>query len=193
MALNWAMLSPERAPVPLLNEATIVTLPAAEVILDIPDAPPALGTSAGGSGGSRRLKGLGKLYLTKQRLIYVASKQDDEFDSLSIPLPAILASEFKQPLFGSNFLAIEIKPSTNGGLTGGTKGEIRLKDQGMIKFATVLDEARQQATFMKRQADSEADTLPLYEGADEDSIVAGHSNSNVAPPGPDELPPGYDA
>ncbi|KLO14550.1 hypothetical protein SCHPADRAFT_872492 [Schizopora paradoxa] len=190
MALNWAMLAPNRTPVPLLNESTIEILPSAEVTLDIPDAPPALGTSAGGSGGSRRLKGFGQLNLTDQRLIFVASKPDEDFNSLSVLLPSILSSKFEQPFFGSNFLAIEIKPHKDGGLTTGTRGEIRLKDQGMFGFASSLEKARERAIYMKRQADSEADTLPLYEGADEPVQL---EEVSVAPPGPGELPPGYDA
>lgn len=40
----------------------------AEVILTIPDAPPGPGAAAGGSGGSKRLKSMGSIYLTDQRV-----------------------------------------------------------------------------------------------------------------------------
>ena len=72
MALNWTMLDATRAPVPLAHESTIMTVDdGAELILTIPDVPPAPGATAGGSGGSKRLKGMGKIYLTDQRVCYV--------------------------------------------------------------------------------------------------------------------------
>lgn len=93
------------------------------------------------------------------QLIYVSSKPDEDFNSLSVPLPSILSSKFEQPFFGSNYLMIEIKPSKDGGLSTGTRGEIRLKDQGMFGFASTLEKARERAIYMKRQTDSEADIL----------------------------------
>ena len=69
MALNWTMLTPDRVPVPLPNETTIMTVESgAEVSLTIPDSPPTGSASAGGSGGERKLKGIGKLFLTDQRV-----------------------------------------------------------------------------------------------------------------------------
>jgi len=69
MALNWAMLSKDRTPVPLPNEMTITTIDTGvEVFLTIPDAPPVGSSAAGGSGGVKKIKAAGKLWLTDQRV-----------------------------------------------------------------------------------------------------------------------------
>ncbi len=63
------MLRPNRAPVPLPNEMTVTTIETGvEVSLTIPDALPTGALTAGGSGGVKKLKGYGKLYLTDQRV-----------------------------------------------------------------------------------------------------------------------------
>jgi len=69
MALNWTMLRTDRAPVPLPNEMTVTTIETVvEVSLTIPDAPSAGALPSGCSGGVKKLKGYGKLYLTDQRV-----------------------------------------------------------------------------------------------------------------------------
>lgn len=69
MALNWAMLKPDRTPVPLPGELIVMTVDSgAEVSLSIPDTPPAGSSTSGGSGGARKLNGTGKLFLTDQRV-----------------------------------------------------------------------------------------------------------------------------
>jgi len=69
MALNWTMLNPNRSPVPLPNEMTITAADAGvEVSLNVPDAPPSSTASAGGSGGSKESKAVGKVWLTDQRV-----------------------------------------------------------------------------------------------------------------------------
>lgn len=69
MALNWTMLNADRTPVPLPNEITLMTVDSgADVSLTIPDAPPTGTTTSGGFGGERKLKGIGKLSLTDQRV-----------------------------------------------------------------------------------------------------------------------------
>jgi len=69
MALNWTMLNPNRTPVPLPNEITIMTVDSgADLSLTIPDTPPSTSATSGGSGGERKLKGIGKLFLTDQRV-----------------------------------------------------------------------------------------------------------------------------
>jgi hypothetical protein len=74
MALNWAMLNPNRIPVPLPHEMTVTTIDSGvEISLMIPDAPPTASSNAGGSGGIKRLKANGKLYLTDQRVRFTVS------------------------------------------------------------------------------------------------------------------------
>src|SRR5258705_12248011 len=75
MALNWAMLNPNRIPVPLPQEMTITTVDSGvDISLTIPDhaavadEKPTGASSAGGSSGIKYLKSNGKLYLTDQRV-----------------------------------------------------------------------------------------------------------------------------
>jgi hypothetical protein len=69
MALNWAMLNPDRFLVPLPNEQMITTIDSGvELALNIPDAPPSSSASAGGSGGSKKMKERVRLWLTDQRV-----------------------------------------------------------------------------------------------------------------------------
>lgn len=70
MALNWAMLNPNRTPVPLPGEMTITTVDSGvDLLLTIPNAPP-VGPSdtAGGSGGFQKMKAMGRVWLTDQRV-----------------------------------------------------------------------------------------------------------------------------
>ena len=85
-----------------------------------------------------------------------ASQRNPSFESLSVPLTALLSTRFEQPTFASNFLAIDIKPAPSGGLTEGTRAEIRMKDKGIFEFASLIDKTRERAVYMKRQqADEE--------------------------------------
>lgn len=69
MALNWATLSPARQPTPLPNELTLRTIDSGvELTLFIPDAPPSGSTTSGGSGGVKKLKENGRIWLTDQRV-----------------------------------------------------------------------------------------------------------------------------
>ena len=84
------------------------------------------------------------------------------FDSLSVPLASIVSTSYEQPVFGSNYLTFEIKPTPDGGLSAGTKAEIRLKDQGIFQFVSSLEKSRERAIYMKRQMESEMDTLRKF-------------------------------
>lgn len=90
------------------------------------------------------------------------------FDSLTIPLTAILSTKFEQPYFGQNYLVLEIRPTPNGGLTNGTKAEIRFKDKAMFEFASVLEKTRERHIYMRRQSADEEEGLrtcsafPIY-------------------------------
>jgi WW domain-binding protein 2 len=81
-------------------------------------------------------------------------------ESLSIPLISLLSTKFQQPLLGANYLEIEIAPSPGGGLTNGTKAEVRLKDQGLFGFASALDKSRERAIEASRnRAEEEGEGL----------------------------------
>lgn len=63
------MLDQSRNPVPLPSEMTLLTIDSgAELILTIPDAPPGQGAPSGGSGGVKKLKEIGRIQLTDQRV-----------------------------------------------------------------------------------------------------------------------------
>lgn len=198
MALNWTMLNPNRSPVPLPNEMTITTIDSGvDVTLTIPDAPPSGTVSAGGSGGAKKMKSWGKVYLTDQRVCYTlflfvqnqnadslvnlhialntfpflllrfycslqiqfifTTEPGSSFESLSVPLHSILATRFEQPTFGANYLTFDVKPSPEGGLTDGTKVEVRFKDRAMFEFVSLLEKARERSIYMRRQAATEED------------------------------------
>lgn len=76
-----------------------------------------------------------------------------------MPLISLLSTKFEQPLFGANCLIVDIKPTTDGGLTQGTRAEIRLKEKGLFEFSATLDKTRERAIYMKRNAADEEDTL----------------------------------
>lgn len=69
-------------------------------------------------------------------------------------------------MFGANYLAFEIKPSSEGGLTDGTKAEIRLKDKGIFEFVGTVEKTRERAIYMKRQKAEEEE---------EDGLRTSHS------------------
>ncbi|KAF8076814.1 hypothetical protein FPV67DRAFT_1406817 [Lyophyllum atratum] len=190
MALNWTMLNPNRSPVPLPNEMTITTVDTGvEVSLTIPDTTPTGASTAGGSGGSRKLKAMGKVWLTDQRLIFTGDA-GASFESLSVPLHAVLSTKFEQPTFGANFLAFEVKPSDGGGLSSGTKAELRFKDRAMFEFVSLLEKTRERAIYMKRQAAEDEEGLPTYTTPAESSSASSVSLSMGPPVG---APPGYNA
>ncbi|KII94590.1 hypothetical protein PLICRDRAFT_127627 [Plicaturopsis crispa FD-325 SS-3] len=196
MALNWTMFNPEGQYVPLPNENTITYVESgAEIALTIPDAPPSNSARAGGSGGSKKMKGVGRVWLTDQRLIFAAPVGEKSyFESLSIPLHSILSTKFEQPFLGANYLSFDIKPSPDGGLTDGTKAELRLKDQALFGFVSTLEKTRERVIYMKRQAaEDEEEGLPVY-SSPAPGRAAGSSAAQLAPGGaPEDLPPGYDA
>ena len=95
-------------------------------------------------------------------MIFVATasqKGSPSFDSLSIPLTAVLSAKFEQPLLGQNYLVIDIRPAAEGGLTDGTKAEVRLKDKGLFEFVSVLEKTRERAIYMRRQSADEEEGL----------------------------------
>jgi len=195
MALNWTMLSPARSPIPLPHELTIRTVDGgAELTVSIPDAPPAGSSSSGGSGGSKKLKDVGRLWLTDQRLIFVSdtegSASKSGLETLSIPLTSILSTKFEQPYFGANFLSIDIKPAPEGGLTDGTRAEIRLKDKGIFELAGILEKTRERAIYMRRQSAEDEEGLPSYSTPAESAGPSSYAGESGVP---DEAPPGYDA
>ncbi|KAF5322160.1 hypothetical protein D9619_000233 [Psilocybe cf. subviscida] len=186
MALNWTMLDAKRNPVPLPNEMTITTIDSGvDLSLTIPNAPPSTTALAGGSGGSSKLKATGNVSLTDQRFIFTTNA-GQSFDSLSVPLHAILSTNFVQPTFGQNYLTFDVKPSPDGGLTDGTRVEVRFKERAMFEFVSLLEKSRERAIYMKRQLTEEEEGLPTY------TMPAESSSVSMVGGIPVENPPSYD-
>ncbi|KAF6748909.1 hypothetical protein DFP72DRAFT_550441 [Ephemerocybe angulata] len=187
MALNWAMLNPNRTAVPLPGEMTIMSIDSGvDLQLTIPTVPPIEPTaSSGGSGGFQKMHAQGRIWLTDQRFIFV-SVPNSPFESLSVQLHAILSTGFHQPTFGSNYCTFELKPSPEGNLTDGTSVEVRFKDRPMFEFVSHLEKSRERAIYMRKQMAEDEEGLPTYTMPEQSSSVT------MVGQVPVENPPGYE-
>ncbi|GJJ07070.1 hypothetical protein Clacol_001269 [Clathrus columnatus] len=183
MALNWTMIDESRRYVPLQDERNVMNVDQAELLLIVPG-------EVGGASNPKRLKENGSIWLTDQRLIFVKTGSGDSLiDTLSVPLLSVLSTSFVQPTFAANYLAIDIRPSVGGGLTEGTKAEIRFKDHPMFGFVSALDKLRERAVFMKRESAYLGEDLPMYSS----QAASGANSPRASTIAPVEPPPGYDA
>jgi hypothetical protein len=66
----------------------------------------------------------------------------------------MVSTNFQQPLLASNFLVVTISPSPQGGLTDGTKAELRCSGR-LFEFAAALDKTRERAVEAMRNQDPE--------------------------------------
>jgi len=204
MALNWTMLSPDRSPVPLPHELIIraIDSPGVDLTLLIPSSigsasrsssGPSTSSSPNAVSNEKKIAASGGLWLTDTRLIFVSATppKDGVLESLSVPLTSILSTKFEQPFFGANYLVVDVKPTPSGGLTDGTRAEIRLKDKGLFEFVSSLEKTRERAVYMRRQSCDEEEGLPSY------NSPAGPSLSTTPVPTnsetPLDAPPAYDA
>jgi hypothetical protein len=129
--------------------------------------------SAKGKAKANTLKATGTVYVTDQRvrlvclpdfsssfltilhliqLVFVSSVfgQPGSFDTFSVQHLSTLSIQYQQPYFGSNYIALDIKPASGGGLTEGTKAELRLKDKGLFELSGTLEKSRERALYKKR-------------------------------------------
>jgi hypothetical protein len=85
-------------------------------------------------------------------LVFVSSTfgQPGSFDTFSVQLLSLLAIQYKQPHFASNYIALDIKPAPGGGLTEGAMAELRLKDRGVFELSGTLEKSREKALYKKR-------------------------------------------
>jgi hypothetical protein len=72
-----------------------------------------------------------------------------------------LSTRFEQPTFGPNYLSFDIRPSPEGGLTEGTRAEIRFKDRAMFEFVSLLEKTRERAIYMRREQVETEDSYDL--------------------------------
>jgi len=86
------------------------------------------------------------------QLVFVSSVfgQPGSFDTFSVQHLSALSIQYQQPYFGSNYIALDIKPAPGGGLTEGTKAELRLKDKGLFELSGALEKSREMALYKKR-------------------------------------------
>ncbi|TFK18076.1 hypothetical protein FA15DRAFT_675565 [Coprinopsis marcescibilis] len=216
MALNWAMLNPNRTPIPLPGEMTITTIDSGvEVTITIPpewQPPPqppvggsssssahaAASSSSSGGGSSSGAPGAHVSTGSFQKLkasgrvwltdqrFIFVTEQGSSFESLSAPLHSILSTNFHQPTFGSNYLSFELKPSPDGNLTEGTSVEIRFRDRAMFEFVSLMEKTRERAIYMRRQAAEDGEGLPTY------TMPANASTVTMVGGVPIDNPPGYE-
>jgi WW domain-binding protein 2 len=101
-----------------------------------------------------------------EKLIFQASKGSGNtkpsFDTLSVLLHGILSTQFIQPTFSANYLLMELKPANGGGLSEGTKCEVRLKDQPLLPFVATLEKSRERAVYRRRDAMFDDDLREHY-------------------------------
>jgi WW domain-binding protein 2 len=121
------------------------------------------------------------------------------FNSLSLPLLSILSTRFEQPYLGSNYLSMDIRPSPDGGLTPGTRSEIRLKNQGIFQLVSLLEKTRERAVYMRRQMREEEETLRTLNPFTRCCLLIVLSAAYASPQGPSraggtpvDSPPDYD-
>lgn len=86
------------------------------------------------------------------QLVFVSSAfgQPGSLDTFSVQLLSLLSIQYQQPYFGSNHIALDIKPAPGGGLTEGAKAELRLRDKGIFELSGVLEKSREKALYKKR-------------------------------------------
>ncbi|KDN47399.1 hypothetical protein RSAG8_03539, partial [Rhizoctonia solani AG-8 WAC10335] len=193
MSLNWVMLDERKKPVPLPNERSITTIPNAQVTIHIPTP-----SDNNNPSTTETLTATGHLWLTSDRVsrleawiqIHSLAKvcippaneaPTRKLESLSLPWVYVLSTSFVQPYFAANYLAVDVRPAEGGGLTLGTKAEVRLTDRGMFEFINMVESVRSKAIERAREARL-GEPLPMY-----DQPLPG-----TAPP-TEDLPPGYTA
>ena len=119
------------------------------------------------------------------------------FNTLTLLLPSILSTRFEQPYLASNYLHIDIRPTPDGGLKAGTSAEIRLKNQAIFQFVSMLEKTRERAIYMIRQILDEEDTLRtptlLHLYFILTSRPAVYASPSRGAGTPTDAPPGYDA
>ncbi|CAE6463015.1 unnamed protein product [Rhizoctonia solani] len=200
MSLNWVMLDERKKPVPLPNERSITTIPSAQVTVHIP-TPGETNTNT----TTQTITATGNIWLTSDRLVFIASPHPPtsldlfslvskaisstpaneaparKLETLSLPWVYVLSTSFVQPYFAANYLAMDVRPAEGGGLTLGTKVEVRLTDRGMFEFINMVEGMRSSAIERAREARL-GEPLPVYDLPQPGATLP-----------TEDLPPGYTA
>lgn len=100
--------------------------------------------------GMKSLSGKGKIFLTSARLVFVNQNfQTEYFKSFDLPLALMRHLDFKQPIFGSNYIEMTIMPLYNL-IPAPGQVKIWFTKGGCDKFLRIFDVAKAQvATQLK--------------------------------------------
>ena len=93
--------------------------------------------------GMKKLTGKGKLFLTSARLVFVNNSLNDHFKSFDMPLALMFKLDFKQPIFGSNYLELYCKPLYNM-IPAEAYINVWFTEGGCDKFLRIFDTSRKQ-------------------------------------------------
>ncbi|KAI9315894.1 hypothetical protein BX666DRAFT_1859698 [Dichotomocladium elegans] len=126
MSLNWAMLIPGQ------NEP--VLLPGEHQHLFRQDAVKAR-LDCGGPSAQWDAKG--KLYVSNQRIVFVADGENSKFQSLNIPLRSLRNWKLQQPWFAANYVTADLVPTPGGGLPCIGTLNLTFTEGGAIEFTTI--------------------------------------------------------
>ena len=101
--------------------------------------------------GMSKLSGKGKTYLTSARLIFVHKNyKTDKFKAIDMPVALMGKVDFKQPVFGSNYLKFKCKPLFNM-LPGEAEIKVWFTEGGCERFLRVFGHVSKQVYEQKRQ------------------------------------------
>ena len=101
--------------------------------------------------GMKTLSSKGKIFLTSARLVYVSAKYASEyFKSFDLPLALMKNLDFKQPVFGSNYLELTIMP-LYGLIPSPGIVKIWFTKGGCDKFLRIFDVAKAQVATQLKQ------------------------------------------
>lgn len=98
----------------------------------------------------KTIKLKGYLYLTSARLVFVSKKfATDQIKAFDMPLALMRKTDFKQPIFGSNYLYFQVLPLYNLIPATGTV-KIWFTKGGCEKFLKIFDVAVNQVAAQMR-------------------------------------------
>lgn len=135
MALN-PPLSNQGVPFRLQDEFVLVERKGMDIEVKVPNM--------------SKLSGKGTLYLTTARLIFVNKNfTSDKFKAMDMPVAMMSHVDFKQPVFGSNYLMFTCKPLFNL-LPGEAEVKLWFTQGGCDKFLRIFEHVTKQIYEQKK-------------------------------------------
>ena len=143
MALN-PPLTPQGTPFRLENEYLLIERRGIEIELVCQ--------------GMSKLSAKGVIYLTTARLLFVNKNfERDSFKAVDIPVANMSGTDFKQPIFGSNYLSFTLKPLFNF-LPAPAAVKLWFTEGGCDKFLRIFEHVSKQV-YEQKKAGRMNDTL----------------------------------